>query len=108
MFKHLKDFLDFRLLSLSGGVLTPGSILIAVAIALLAVAVASVVGRWLRRALNLSSNTMQRAMAIIHPSNNNLVLVIVCRCLVPVAAILARGGISTLLKMSFPLRNRGE
>ena len=52
MFKHLKDFLDFRLLSLSGGVLTPGSILIAVAIALLAVAVASVVGRWLRRALD--------------------------------------------------------
>ena len=52
MFKHLKDFLDFRLLSLSGGVLTPGSILVAVAIALLAVAVASVVGRWLRRALD--------------------------------------------------------
>jgi potassium efflux system protein len=52
MLKHLKDFLDLRLLSLSGGVLTPGSLLIAAAIALLAVAVASVAGRWLRRALD--------------------------------------------------------
>ncbi len=51
MFKHFKDFLDFKILSLSGGVLTPGSLLLAITIILLSVALAGLAGRWLRRLL---------------------------------------------------------
>jgi small-conductance mechanosensitive channel len=48
----LKAFLEMRLLTLSGGVLTPASLLIGVAIFLLGVAVASLGGRWLRGMLD--------------------------------------------------------
>ena len=47
----LKEFLDLHILALSGGVLTPGSILIGLAILLVAIAIASLGGRSLRRVL---------------------------------------------------------
>ena len=47
----LKEFLDLHILALSGGVLTPGSILIGLAVLLVAIGIASLGGRSLRRIL---------------------------------------------------------
>jgi small-conductance mechanosensitive channel len=52
MLNDLKAFLEMHLLTLSGGVLTPASLLIAGAIFLTAVLVAKLGGRWLRRMLD--------------------------------------------------------
>ena len=51
MLQRLKDLLDLRLIALSGGAITIGSILVGLAIVLGSAVVANVLGRWLRRAL---------------------------------------------------------
>jgi potassium efflux system protein len=51
MLQRLKGLLDFRVLILSGGVVTVGSILLGLAIALASIVVANVLARWLRGAL---------------------------------------------------------
>src|SRR4051812_32265379 len=53
MLERLKTLLDFRLLVLSGGAITVGSILVGLAIALVSMVIASLAGRWLRHALHL-------------------------------------------------------
>jgi small-conductance mechanosensitive channel len=52
MLERLRDLLEFRLLVLSGGVITVGSVLVGIGIALSSVLVANLLGRWARRALD--------------------------------------------------------
>ena len=57
MLDHLKRILELHLLTLSGGVVTPASILIAAAIFLTSVVIANLGGRWLRRILESRDHT---------------------------------------------------
>ncbi|HVY48046.1 MAG TPA: mechanosensitive ion channel domain-containing protein [Minicystis sp.] len=48
---HVKEFLDYRLVSLAGGVVTPGSILVAAGVLFVSILVAALAGRSVRRIL---------------------------------------------------------